>query len=106
MHQIKLSKNFGVVRQQANKSSGVAILTFSSLNAPVNINKGDTIFSINGLTFNVTNGVSIVPAAINYYKSIASKYRDQLDLAGISDTLAVEVTVLASVAGISGNIGK
>ena len=102
----KLAKNFAVARRQSNKASGVAIFTFSSIDSPISINKGDIVIGSNGLTFIVSNGISLVPASINYYKSIASKYRDQLNMVGIKDTLALEVTVLASVSGISGNIGK
>jgi hypothetical protein len=102
----KLAKNFGVARQQSNKSTGVALLTFSSLNSPINVNKGDTITSNSGLTFSVVNGVSILPASINYYKSVAAKYRNELYSVGISDTLAFEVTVISSTSGTVGNIGK
>ena len=37
----KLAKNFGIVRKSATSSSGVALLTFSSINATININKND-----------------------------------------------------------------
>lgn len=101
----KLAKNFGVVRKQATTSSGAALLTFSSLNSTINVNRGDVITANNGFSFTVANGVSIVPTAINFYKSVAAKFRDQLDFAGISDTLAVQVTANASSPGSSGNIG-
>lgn len=102
----KLAKNFGVPRQQSTPSSGVALLTFSSINAPININKGDIVIANNGFSFSVLNGVSITPSAINFYRSVASRFRDQLDIAGISDTYAAEVTVTATTPGLSGNIGK
>ncbi len=102
----KLATNFGISRQQANKASGIAIITFSNINTPININRGSTITSTNGLSFTVENGISVIPAAVNYYKSVAAKYRDQLDLIGISDTLAAEITVVCSTAGSVGNIGK
>jgi len=101
----KLAKNFGIVRKQATFASGVAILTFSSINAPISISAGSIITSSNGLSFTVSNGVSVVPAAINFYRSVAAKYRDQLDFAGIDDTLAVLVNVSAAVPGSAGNIG-
>lgn len=101
----KLAKNFGVVRKRSSAASGAAILTFSSLNSPININKGDIVISSNGFSFAVVSGVSVTPAAINLYKSIASKFRDQLDFAGITDTLAIQVTVTATSPGTGGNIG-
>lgn len=102
----KLAKNFAITRTQATKSTGVALLTFSSIDAPININSGGTVISNSGVSFTVTNGLTVLPSSINFYKSVASRYRDQLDLAGISDTLAVEVTVIASSPGTYGNIGK
>jgi hypothetical protein len=102
----KLAKNFGVIRKQSTPAGGTALFTFSSINAPININKGDIVIASNGFSYNVVRGVAVVPSAINFYRSIASKFREQLDLAGISDQYAVEITVLASSPGSSGNIGK
>lgn len=102
----KLAKNFGVIRQQSSKANGVALLTFSSIDAPVNINAGAIIYSTNGLSFSVVNGVAVTPNSSNYYRSIATKYRDQLDTIGITDLFAIEVTVQASAPGLVGNIGK
>lgn len=102
----KLAKNFGVVRKQATPATGVALLTFASINAPININKGDIIIANNGFAYSTTSGVAITTASTNFYKSVATKFRDQLDTVGISDQYAVEVTVAATSAGSSGNIGK
>ncbi len=102
----KLAKNFSLNRRQATPATGVALLTFSSINATININEGSIVVSTNGFSFQTVTGLSISPTAINFYRSVASKYRDQLDLAGISDLYAVEVTVTATAAGSAGNIGK
>lgn len=102
----KLAKNFGVIRKQSTPSTGTALLTFSSINANININKGDSIVASNGFSFNVSNGVAVSAASSNYYRSVASKFRDQLDFVGITDEFAVEVTVSASTAGSAGNIGS
>jgi uncharacterized phage protein gp47/JayE len=101
----KLAKNFGVIRKQASPASGVALLTFSSIDAPIAINRGATITASNGFSYSVVTGTSVLPSAINLYRAIAAKYRDQLDFAGISDTFAVQVTVTATSAGTTGNIG-
>lgn len=101
----KLAKNFGVVRKQSTAASGAAILTFSSINAPININRGDLVTASNGFSYSITVGATVDPVAINLYKAVAAKFRDQLDFAGISDTLAVQVTVQATSAGTTGNIG-
>jgi uncharacterized phage protein gp47/JayE len=102
----KLAKNFAIVRRQATPATGAAILTFASINAPIPINRGTIITASNGFSYSVTTGTVVTPTAINFYKSVATKFRDQLDFAGISDTLAVQVTVTATSAGTTGNIGK
>ena len=101
----KLGKNFGLARRQATSATGVALLTFSSINSPININRGDRVIASNGFAYSVSAGVSVTPGSSNFYRAIASKFRDQLDLAGISDEFAVEVTVVATTAGTAGNIG-
>lgn len=102
----KLAKNFGLSRKQPTFSSGLALITFSSIPSNVGINKGDAIFATNGMSFAILNGVSVNASALNYYKSVASKYRAQLDAAGISDLYAVEVTAVATTTGSAANIGK
>lgn len=102
----KLAKNFGLTRKSATPSSGVALATFSSIPAVVNINKGDLFTASNGLAFAVLNGLSVSPSALNFYKSIATKYRNDLDFLGITDQYAVEVTVQATTNGVAGDISK
>jgi uncharacterized phage protein gp47/JayE len=101
----KLAKNFGVIRKRSTPSNGQALLTFSSINSTININRGDVVIANNGFSFAVTAGVSVVPTALNLYRSVATKYRDQLDFVGISDTFAVQVTVQATSPGSVGNVG-
>jgi hypothetical protein len=101
----KLAMNYGLVRKNATTSSGTALYTFSTITATININPGDTATANNGITFSVINGVSVTPANINLYKSIASKFSAQLATAGITDQYAVQVTLRANSAGSSGNIG-
>jgi len=101
----KLAKNFGVIRKQSTSATGVALLTFASINAPIPINTGSLVISNNGFSYSITSGVSVTPGSSNFYRSVASKFQDQLDAAGIKDQYAVEVTVIATTAGSSGNIG-
>lgn len=102
----KLSKNFGVIRRQATPSSGSAILTFTSISAPIPIARGAIITASNGFSYSVSVGTVVTPVALNFYRAVATKFRDQLDFAGISDTFAVQVTVTATSPGSTGNIGK
>lgn len=101
----RLATNYGISRRQSTPSTGVALLTFSSLTAPIIINAGDTVIANNGLAYTVSSGTVVNPLSSNFYRSVASKFSDQLEFAGITDTYAVEVTVTASSPGSSGNIG-
>ena len=102
----KLAKNYGLTRKGATSSSGVALLTFSSIPAAVNVNKGDLVTASNGYAFAVLNGISIVTSQLNFYKSIATKYANDLSFVGITDQYAVEVTVQATTTGVAGNISQ
>ena len=101
----KLALNFGMIRRQSTASSGVALFTFSSINANINISAGNTVVANNGVSFQVATGVAVTPAASNFYRSVASKFATQLSYVGITDQYAVEVTVTATAAGTTGNIG-
>ena len=102
----KLGTNFGLIRKQSTPSTGVALLTFPSLNATVNINAGAPVYTAGGFGFTVINGISLVPSNINTYRSTATKFSAQLAYVGITDQYAVEVTVTASAPGSAGNIGQ
>lgn len=102
----RLLSNYGLSRKIANKSSGLALFTFSSIPASLSINKGDSVFSSGGASFVVTNGISVSPSNINLYRSVATKFRNDLDFLNISDAFAVEVTVQATTPSSAGNISK
>lgn len=102
----KLAKNFGITRRQSKTATGVALLTFSSINSSLNINPGDLVTSNTGFSFKVSVGTTVSVSSINFYRSVASKFREQLDYVGISDEYAVEVTVIATSPGTSGNISR
>lgn len=102
----KLARNYGIVRRSATPSSGTAIFTFNSLVSDSSISKGITVYSKNGVTFSVLTSVAILVSNSNFYKSIAQKYKDELEFIGITDQYAVEVTVQANISGTQGNIGK
>lgn len=102
----KIAKNFGLVRKQSTPSTGVALMTFSSLNSVININQGSPVYTGGGLGFTTTAGTSLTPSNINFYRSVASKFQAQLSYVGITDQYAVEATVTASAPGSAGNIGQ
>lgn len=101
----KLAQNFGLTRKQPSSSSGMSLFTFSSIDSNIDINAGDLVFASNGFSFTVNSGVAITPGSANFFKSIATKFRDQLDFAGIDDEYAALVSVSANTPGTAGNIG-
>ena len=102
----KYGKNFGVVRNSPTYATGVAILTFSSIPATLAVNRGDFVYSNSGIGFTVVNSIVVSSSNINFYKSVAQKYKSDLSFVGIQDQYAVEITVRATTAGSSGNASK
>lgn len=101
-----LASNYGALRKQGSKSSGTALLTFNNIEADIPINTTGTVFASTGISFSVTNGLTVSVINKNTYRAIASKYRADLDFIGCEDQYAVEVSVQASVTGTVGNISK
>jgi len=102
----RLLSNYGLARKSASKASGLVLFTFSSIPATIAINKGDTVISSGGASFVVANGISVSPSNSNLYRSIATKFRNNLDFLNISDQFAVEVTVQATTPSSTGNISQ
>jgi uncharacterized phage protein gp47/JayE/uncharacterized membrane protein len=102
----KLAKNYGLSRNPAVAASGVALLTFASIQGSININAGDLVVASNGFSFSVLNGLSVTASQSNFYKSVATTYASNLQFVGITDPYAVQVTVQATTAGSAGNIGQ
>lgn len=102
----RLAQNFGAVRQRGAKATGPALFTFTSIDADIAINQGDTVVASNGVTFQVLSSIVVSPVLENSYRATASKFRSDLDFVGITNDLAVEVLVEAVASGIQGNISK
>jgi len=102
----KLARNFGLSRQTATSASGIAIITFQSIEGNVAINRGDLVFSTNGIPFSINTSSVVSNSNSNFYRGIATKYRADLDALRITDEFAVEVSVSANTTGTSGNIAK
>ncbi len=102
----RIAQNFGAIRQQGARSTGPALLTFTSLEADIVINAGDIVTAKNGATFKVLNGLLISVVQESFYRSTAAKFRSDLDFVGITDEFAAEVIVEAVSSGIQGNVSK
>ena len=97
---------FGISKKRASASTGIALLTFNSLVADIGIPSGSLIYANNGVTFQVMNGVTVSSKNVNFYRSVALKYKNDLDFLGITDQYAVEVTIQCNSTGTVGNIAK
>ena len=102
----RLSSNFGGTRERGTKASGPALLTFSTLEADISVNKGDIVTARNGASFIVTTGLVISPVFANSFRAVAAQNRADLDFVGITDKFAAEILVESSISGIQGNISK
>jgi len=102
----RVAKNYGAIRNKGAKSSGPVLLTFSSLDADIAINKGEIVIAKNGASFKIQNSQTVSSVFETAFRATASKFRADLDFVGITDEFAVEVLVEATSTGIGGIISK
>lgn len=102
----KLAANFGATRATGSAATGVAVLTTNNLDVDILIPVGSIFTASNGINFQTTNNTVMSSANANVFRATATRLRTDLNLAGITDEFAVEVTVEALTTGTSGNIGK
>lgn len=102
----RLGQNYAVIRQRGSRSTGPVLLTFNSLEADIEINKGDVVIAKNGVSFQVKNSVNVSPVFANAFRATAARFRADLDYVRITDEFAVEVLVEAVSPGIAGNVSK
>lgn len=102
----RLASNFGASRQLGTGSTGVAVLTTNNLDVDSLIPQGSIITASNGITFQTTLGATMSSASSNVYRANATRLREDLDLASITDQFAIELPVEALTTGSAGNIGR
>lgn len=100
------AQNIGATRNRGAKSTVPALLLFNTIDADVAINKGDLIYAKNGTSFSILNSVVLTSVQESQYKSIASKYKADLDFLGYTEQYALEIVVEATAFGEQGNISK
>ena len=101
-----LSNNYGISRKLGSKASGKVVFTFNSISSDVPIPNGSAVISRNGVAFNTIGDYVVKLSQKNNYASAASRLRQQLNLAGITDKYAIEIPVEASQIGTSGNVAS
>ena len=98
--------NFGATRRTGTKSSGQAVLTFRSITADITISAGDIVGTRSGLSFSAISTTTVRTSDSNSLRATATRLREELDTAGITDQFALEITVQAQSIGASGNIAS
>lgn len=96
--------NYGIQRDQGHRAAGNAILTFNNLLNNINIASGTTITAKTGVVFRITANIIISAATKGIYSSFAKSISTQLNIAGISDSFAVQVPIEALNVGANGNV--
>lgn len=101
---VNYGANYGVTKNSGTKSSGTAVLTFRSVDSDFPIPSGSVVRARNGMPFLTVSTLSISKSQMNAYRANATRLREQLSLAGITDEFAVEVSVEAQSPGSVGNV--
>lgn len=102
----KLAANFGATRSSGSYASGVATFTTNNLDVDILIPQGTVVTASNGINFKTTDNTVLYASSANVYRANATRIRSDLNLAGITDGFAVDVSVTAVTPGTSGNVGK
>lgn len=98
--------NYGINRQTGTKAIGTAVFTFKSLDNDITISQGSVVRTRNGLPFFTVSTTTIRTTQINALRATATRLRDRLNTAGITDEFAIEISVEAQSQGSAGNIAS
>lgn len=100
-----LASNFGVERKLGAVASGVAVFTTNNLDTDNLITENTIVTARTGVNFKTTVATLMLSSNANVYRANATRLRTSLDLAGITDEFAIEISVEALIAGTGGNVG-
>ncbi len=100
------ASNFGVQRKTGTKAIGSILVTFRSIDTDFSIPAGSVVRTRQGIPFATVSNISVNTTQSNAYRATATRYREQLDIVGISDEFALELSVEAQSSGSSGNIAQ
>lgn len=101
---VNFAANYGITKKTGTKSFGTALLTFRSLSTDISIDAGAVVRSRQNIPFIVISSYVALASQTNALRATATRYRQQLNTAGITDEFALEVSVEAQSFGTAGNI--
>lgn len=96
--------NFGATRKTGTKASGEVVFTLRKIDTNITIPSGTVVSTRNGTTFATISSTTVRTSDANAMRATATRLREELDTAGITDQYAVEVSVQAQSVGSGGNI--
>lgn len=102
----RLAANFGITRKSGAGASGVVVFVTSDLSGDIPIPAGSIVTARNGVSFRTIGAFAMLGSDKNRYAANANRLRGALNVAGITDTYALEVPVEAITVGTSGNISS
>lgn len=98
------AKNYRIPRKSGGFASGIAVFTVNEITTDIPIPTGSLIDAKNGMQFKTIGSFIFSSAEKNKYAANANRLRSQLNLAGITDSFAIEVPATATRIGTAGNI--
>lgn len=102
----RYAANYGLTRRYGSPSLGVAIFTINSIFSDIQIPNGSIVTSKSGINFKTVGNYLFSASDKGRHAATASRIRKSLQIAGISDTYAIEVPIQASRPGTSGNVSS
>ena len=102
----KIARNYGLSRNTGTTSRGVAVLTTNVLDSNISIPSSSLFVSRNGQRFRTVSDTLVDSARPNLYRSNAVRLSNDLQIAGILDQFAVEVSVQSVAPGVVSRIGQ
>jgi hypothetical protein len=102
----RYAANYGLTRRYGSPSLGVAIFTINSIFSDIQIPNGSIVTSKSGINFKTVGNYIFSASDKGRHAATASRIRKSLQIAGISDTYAIEVPIQASRPGTSGNVSS
>jgi phage-related baseplate assembly protein len=100
------ANNFGIPRRSGSPSNGIVVFTTNDITADLPIPSGTVVTARNGSTYKTIGSFVMSSAEKNKFAATANRLRSALDLAGISDSFAIEVPVQATRPGQTGNLSS
>lgn len=98
------ARNYGLLRKSGALANGIVIYTTNELNSDIPVPSSTMNSAKNGYQFKTIGNYVMSVAQKNKYAANANRLRSALNLAGITDSFAMEVPVAATRVGSSGNI--